>query len=266
MSPTADSFRALARSSPWLWRTLTFTLEFEPPRSGSPSPLRAFVRRPQGVRVEDLHGAVIQASWRAPAAAGLPELPGAPEVRSEDGLIAHRPGLGRGDDPYRYDDPMFVDYRWVAMLHPFEVADGVGRDEEDGQQTDGWSPDRSPIELLDGPREVDHFGRPAWEAVVTTTVSYAARCSCCPLLDGRQAALQLSSEGWVRDPIDLPQSWLLRLDRETGVVVRLAEIDGHGPGGWTMRIENVDTELPRELFGDPMPGQATFSRFLVLDE
>ncbi len=196
----------------------------------------------------------------------MPAVTGTPEYRSRDGLVARRPGLDWGGDPYRYDDPMYVDYRWVAMLHPFEIADGVARDDADGQQTDGWSPDRSPIAITEGPREVDHFGRPAWEAAVTTTTSYAARCSCCPLLDGRQAALQLSSEGWVRDMVDLPQRWRLRLDRQTGVVVGLTEIDGHGPGGWTMRIENVNSVLPRELFGEPIPGQATASRFLVLDE
>lgn len=35
--PTPDSFRALARSSPWLWRTLRFTIEWERPPPGEPA-------------------------------------------------------------------------------------------------------------------------------------------------------------------------------------------------------------------------------------
>ncbi len=248
-----EDFRALARSSPWLWRTMRFSIEFESSEPGHPRALRAFVDRPHGIRVEGMDGILIQATWQPSATAGLPEITDAP-VHRTDGLIARRPGKMWEGDPYRYDDPMFSNYRWVAMLHPFELADGVERDEED-RQLDGWSPDWSPITAIDTPREVDHFDRRAWEALITTTSSYAARCSCCPLLDGPEAARQLDREGWSRPTDDLPQAWSVRLDRETGVVVRIQEIEGHSSGGWTMRIEDVDSPMPRDLFGEPLPGR-----------
>ena len=83
-----DDFRALARSSPWLWRTLQFTMEFEKPVAGRPGAMRAFVRRPSGVRVEHLDGTLVQASWHAAASMGYPEVEG--PVRRPDGLIARR--------------------------------------------------------------------------------------------------------------------------------------------------------------------------------
>ena len=58
---------------------------------------------------------------------GLPELTGGP-MRRPDGLVARRPDDWTG--PHRFDDPMLSNYRWVAMLHPFELADGVERDED----------------------------------------------------------------------------------------------------------------------------------------
>ena len=154
---------------------------------------------------------------------------------------------------------MFRSYQWVAMLHPFELADGVARD-GDGN----WSPEFAPIVGSAGPREVDHAGRIAWEAVITTTPAYAARCSCCPLLDGEQAALQLAEEGWPGPESGRPQSWRVRLDRDTGVLVQLVELGGRSAsGGWTVQIEQVDADLPRELFG---PGENGGSRVRALAE
>ncbi|MEO5832475.1 MAG: hypothetical protein ABJA16_10720 [Nakamurella sp.] len=238
---TAADFRALARSSPWLWRTLQFTLVHDGPVYPG-EPIRAYVGRPHGVRVERLDGRLVQSDWCRAPGAGLPALDGDPTFRA-DGLVARRPGSW--DVPERFDDPMFQTYRWVAMLHPFELADGVSSDDEGG-----WSPLWPPIEVVDGPREVDHHGRPAWEAQLVTTPAYAARCSCCPLLDGAQAARRLAeTDGVIGRPGDRPIAWLIRLDRGTGVVVALTEIGGSShSGGWSMTIEAVDGELPRELF------------------
>ncbi len=242
---TLDDVRALARSSPWLWRTLRFSLEFERPAPHEPQRLRAWVSRPHGVRVEDQDGRPIQADWQPPADQGMTELTGDPVFRS-DGLVARRPDDWQG--PHRYDDPMFTNYRWVAMLHPFELADGVERD-DDGSRSGSWAPERPPIDLVGAARDVGHFGRTAWQAELVTTPSYQARCSCCPLLGGEQADRNLSAEGWS------PSSWRVRLDRGTGVVVQLTELGGHSAGGgFTMRIEAVDEPMPRELFGSDVGG------------
>ena len=242
MTLTADDFRALARSSPWLWRTLRFTVRYDT----RPGILRAFVYRPQGIRVETLYGSVVHTGWVARPDLGLPEVDGEP-VRRPDGLVARRPGSW--DLPDRYDDPVFETYQWVAMLHPFELADGT----DDGADR---SPARPPIEVVDGPREVDHHGRTAWEAQVVTTAAYAARCSCCPLLGGDEAHRTGVREGWAMadDAADRPSSWRIRLDRGTGVVVALTELGGTSRGGgWSMTIEDVDVELPRSMFGSPRP-------------
>ena len=56
--PSVDAFAALARSSPWRWSTLRFTEGRVRPdaRDG----LRAWLRRPDAVRVETLGGALTQ--------------------------------------------------------------------------------------------------------------------------------------------------------------------------------------------------------------
>ncbi len=95
---TLDDVRALARSSPWLWRTLRFSLEFERPAPHEPQRLRAWVSRPHGVRVEDGDGRPIQADWQPPADQGMTELTGDPVFRS-DGLVARRPRIEAVDEP-----------------------------------------------------------------------------------------------------------------------------------------------------------------------
>ncbi|WP_420122904.1 hypothetical protein [Nakamurella sp.] len=252
-APTAEDVRALARSSPWLWRTLRFTLRTPTTEPYGIDRLRAWVSRPHGLRAEQLDGRLITAGWGPPADQGMPEITGGPQLRP-DGLVARRPADWIG--PFRFDDPMLTTYRWVAMVHPFELADGVERD-EDGLPGGDWSPDRPPIVVIDGPRVVEHAGRLAWEAEVVTTAAYAARCSCCPVLDGSEATAQLIREGWERGDLGRPSSWRIRLDRQTGVLVQLTEIGGSSrSGGWTMTIEAVDEPMPRELFG-PEPAGGT---------
>jgi hypothetical protein len=95
-TPTAESFAALARSSPWRWSTLRFTVSW----SGGPTgqgAVRAWLRRPGLLRVETLDGALIQ--------------------------VVREPGPAVG-----VDAPMFQNYHWVAMLNPVELADGIDRE------------------------------------------------------------------------------------------------------------------------------------------
>jgi hypothetical protein len=247
-TPSADAFAALARSSPWRWSTLRFAVRRGADEQRLDS-VRAWLRRPGRLRVETVDGELLQVvreqqpeagvlttdggdtqrpPWRGPA--------GAPVLRS-DGLVAERPR------DTSFDDPMFEDYRWVAMLDPVELADG--RDFESGETV-------GPALLVDVVAEVEHAGRPAWEAVVRPTSVYEPRCACCPLLRTREIDLLE-----YRDHPDLvlpayPEAYLARLDLGTGVCVYTAEIGGLTPGaGHDLRIEAVDEPMADDLFVEP---------------
>lgn len=240
--PTPQRFAALARSSPWRWRSLEFT--FSQRRHGRGTALRALVQRPDRLRIEDLDGTLVsdlrQQPWpgtvltSAGGPVGRPEMfgpldPRAPRPELDpDGLVVARPqswSLG-------YDDPMHEDYRWVAMLDPVELADG-----RDG---DG-NPVPEPPVLITDLRAVDHHGRPAWEAVLRPTDGYDPRCSCCPLLlsaesDRYETPSILESVPGLR----FADAHLVRLDVGTGVCVHTAEIGGDRPGeGHELVIERV---------------------------
>jgi hypothetical protein len=258
--PSPARFAALARSSPWRWWSVRFTVSWTGAVLVGAEPVRAWVRRPDDLRVEALDGRLRAAGTFAPAATSVGFLhavgPGPPPPRppapppwagevapvfDADGTVAARPG----PDAARYDDPMYRDYRWVAMLDPVELADGVGR--EIGR------PGRGPV-LVDDVRAVEHGGRPAWEAVLRPTWRYDPRCSCCPLLFGAV------SEGWeeqggavpahLRDPrLVYPAAHRVRLDLGTGICVLTEEMDGSRAGsGHDLRVEAVDVPFPDDLF------------------
>ena len=113
-----------------------------------------------------------------------------------------------------YDAPMFEDYRWVAMLDPVELADGIDRDTELTV---------APL-VVEAVTEVEHGGRPAWEAVVATTPAYEPRCGCCPLLRTRYIDL-LEYRDYPEYVLPVyPEAYRVRLDVETGVCVFTDEI------------------------------------------
>ena len=62
MEPTADDFRALARSSPGRWGTLRFTLTRRPPTVRHDEGVRAWLRRPDLLRVQTLDDPLIRAT------------------------------------------------------------------------------------------------------------------------------------------------------------------------------------------------------------
>jgi hypothetical protein len=245
--PSADAFAALARSSPWRWTTLRFAFRRRQQEEWEKG-VRAWLRRPGFLRVEAGDGRLLQVDRGTqtaatavlsahggrpvrllrPGDAGFPE----PELRP-DGLVAVRPWMGSVD----YDDPMFVNYFWVALLDPAELADGLDAD----HGTPGSGP------LVEELTEVEHFGRPAWEAVVRPTSTYAPRCSCCPLLPSREAdLLEFGPEG-VRD--GYPEAYRVRLDVGTGVCVLSEALDGSPRGdGHELLIEAVDVPMPDRLF------------------
>jgi hypothetical protein len=251
-SPSADDFRALARSSPWRWSTLRFTVRWSLAAHGERS-LRAWLRRPDRLRVETDGGALVQVirqerqrvsrlttdggrtadvPW-----AGDPGAP-APQLRP-DGLVAQRPPSWAVD----FDDPMHENYFWVAMLDPVELADGLA--EERTVDVPGLDVDEVVV--------VEHGGRPAWEAVVRTTPHYEPRCGCCSLLRDRRVD-ELEWEG--RNQLaDYPEAYLVRLDVGTGVCVRTEAVGGSIAGqGHDLRIEAVDEPMADELFVEPRRG------------
>ena len=231
-APSADAFSALARSSPWRWTTLRFTARWYPGNSPL-RPVRAWLRRPDLVRVETPDGALLQIV-REPAD-GRP-LPGAPDfpepVLRPDGLVGRR-GLAWHD---AFDAPMYQTYFWVAMLDPVELAEGL--DPDTGARPAGT--------VVEDVGEVDHGGRPAWEAVVRTTPAYAPRCGCCALLPTRDG-----DQDDLGPPVPLagyPEAFRVRLDVGTGVCVLTRALDVPVRYGHELRIEAVDEPMPDELF------------------
>jgi len=247
---SADAFAALARSSPWRWSTLRFTVSW-PADPWSTGAVRAWLRRPDALRVESVDGALLRAERTPPSTIGIYGPDGGSTRSAEwasqavrprlrpDGFVAERP-----DGPFlTYDDPMHDNYHWVAMLDPAELADG--RDHETGLPAAG------PLEYR-SLSEVEHAGRPAWEALVVPTATYEPRCGCCPLLRSREVDL-LEYEDRPEHVLDAyPDAFRVRLDLQTGVCVLTEEIGGLSPGkGHDVRIETVDEPMDDALFVTP---------------
>lgn len=210
--------------------------------------MRAWVRRPNLLRVEALDGRVLTAGrekhgWGMVYAAGsadrgqpVPPRPYAMDltpVYDAEGLVEVRP---EGADA---DDPMYQSYDWVAMLDPVELADGVAFDEV---------------------REVDHHGRTAWEVLARPGPGYDPRCSCCPLLPCEESE-RLEAEGGgltmgeAEPDLVFAEAHRVRLDVATGVCVLTEEIGGsHAGRGHDVAIEAVDEPMADELFKRPPRG------------
>jgi hypothetical protein len=248
MEITEERFRALARSSPWRWSSLRF-VRTRRGRDQFGDDVRAWLRRPDALRVEDLDGRLLQTELGSgPKTVGLLTPDGGREqalrqpssvtpVFGADGLVRERPS----DWDVDYDDPLFQDYAWVAMLDPVELADG-----DDGR----------PGTTLEGLRAVEHHGREAWEAIVRPTSSYAPRCSCCALLLSEVSEDRLAEEGGPsvrsQEPsFGFADAHLVRLDRGTGVCVHVEQLGGDR-AGWSddVRIEQVDEPMPDALFDE----------------
>lgn len=233
--PDADAFLALARSSPWRWSTLRFTERRRRARTWS-EPRHAWLRRPGLLRVEDPSGRLLDVVRGTPTVSAVlgsspwdPPPPVEDPVFRADGLVAVRP------DGAHLEDPMWEDYRWVAELDPAELAEG---------RTQGSG---SPLEV-DGLREVEHAGRPAWEALVRPTADYEPRCGCCPLLRSRTADLAEWGPEWLPEA-EYPSAELVRLDVGTGVCVWTEALDGTWAGdGHDLHIEAVDEPMTDDLF------------------
>jgi hypothetical protein len=233
---TVDSFRALARSSPWRWRTLHFSR-----RGGLLGDVEAWVRRPGelAVRVGDgsleyVTGVPYSSSVLTLAAgpAGSAVVP-AREERShrDEGVVLRPDGLVGERPPDWYlelSDPMWENYTWTAMLDPDELSHHV---------------------VVEGVQREVRRGRETWRARLVPQPGYAPRCGCCPLLWSEVAAVEeyrneperlarFAAEGY-------PDAHDVALDVQTGVVVSLEPVGGGHSShrGFELEIHAVDSDL-----------------------
>lgn len=297
MTSTAEDFAALARSAPWRWTTLRFTLRRFDPRHPDDT-IRAWVRRANDLRVESAAGQVLATTFHGagrgvgvplgkaslvaafgPAAAstsdrftvrdptavpdptpglvpiplpdpdpapGLaPSLPDAEQATNvplpaptfrPDGLVAARPTTESIGD---FDAPFYENYYWTALLDPRELADG---------RSAGTSTPPAGTVIRDVV-EIDHHGRPAWQATLTPTAEYEPRCGCCSLL--RHRGTDIDEWGAGHDAIlaEYPPAYRVRLDRATGVCVWNEAQGGSVDGtGHDVTIEAADEPMSDDLF------------------
>jgi|tagenome__1003787_1003787.scaffolds.fasta_scaffold20903988_2 hypothetical protein len=233
MQLDADSYRALARSSPWRWRTIHLT------RRGGGSDVEAWVRRPGDLLVrpdgrpdEYVHGLPYSSSLVTVSSgpAGMivrqdeeeTARPGDLPVFRPDGLVAERP-----DDWYLgHSDPMWENYTWTAMLDPEELGHHVD---------------------LDDLRTGEVHGREVWWARLRPVEGYDPRCGCCPLLwsdvaaraeygDDPKRMAGFSAQGY-------PTAHDVALDVQTGIVVVLEPIGAAVERGFTVEVHAVDADL-----------------------
>ena len=141
-----------------------------------------------------------------------------------DGLVAERPEGFEVD----YDDPIWGSYLWVAMLDPVELSH------------------HTQIRDLE---VTSRAGRETWWAEMTALEGYSPRCGCCPLLWGEVSERTEGRAGgptWIAQHVDVsyPLSWLIGLDRQTGIVVDGTPIGGSRTDiGFTVTIHAVDQGL-----------------------
>jgi hypothetical protein len=255
-APSPADFAALARSSPWRWTTLRFTVRW-PGDLWRTQELRAWLRRPDRLRVETLDARLVQIVHESPQQVGVVTPHGdryaatlswwtasdaAQPPRRADGLVAARPE--RFSTDFSYDAPMYRDYFWGAMLDPVELADGRSPD------TDASLPGTE----IDAVAQVEHAGRPAWEAILRRTPAYQPRCTCCSLLRSREVDLAEAESG-AGDKVVLdeyPEAYRVRLDVGTGVCVLTEPIGGGTPrSGHELQIEAAHEPMLENLFRSP---------------
>ena len=135
--PTADDLRALARSSPWRFRTLHWTTR-STDLEGRESTAEAWLRRPghltvrddRGVHVEvgAPYGTSVRLAWPVTSGRSDPPSPPAPtpvpapRLRA-DGLVLDRPAAYH----LEHGDPMWQSSLWPAMRDPEELSNQVDR-------------------------------------------------------------------------------------------------------------------------------------------
>lgn len=221
MTLTPDSFRNLARSSPWRWDSLRFTVSAP---GDDTTVTRFWVRRPGALRVENAEGQLLysttnindsradfyvadtRASWLLPPQLVAP-------VYDDQGLVTRRPQAA-------YGEPIYQDAHFAALLDPAEIAGNAPVAFE--------TPYLNPT-LLEDLREEDIDGRRAWVATLTRTPYYR------PAYPGFDLVAEAPTE--------------IALDVDTAVCVRSRALDGpHAGAGHDLKILGVDEYMLDELF------------------
>lgn len=227
MIPTVDDFQALARSSPWRWTALHFRHRATLVEDG----VEAWLQRPGRLLVRTADGeehCVVErpGSSRAIGVAVLATTD--PDPEAVPGIAPELPELpelpGPAYDVAFDDDPMWVNYRWVAALNPVELSHHV-------------SVDRLRVEEV--------VGRPVWRADVRALPGYAPRCggNCCELIwseAGRVCEVDDPAEAYHPPGFDYPDHYDVALDVQTGVVVRCLPVGGSPRSPW---LENDILEV-----------------------
>jgi len=236
-----DTFRALARSSPWLWSRAE--LDFADRSAYPVGPLHAIIERPghtmitladgtrHDLREQASRGSTftfIQNPDGSTATINHPKqcwfaqdpLAEQPTWRS-DGLVAQRPT----SSSVVTDDPMWQNYHWIAMLDPVELADGMDSETPPELRPD-WMPGTEILELTDEQRQ----GRAAVAAVLRTTPHYEPRCGCCALLPDERIYRYEYGDDDRHRPERWADAFRVVLDRETGICVSLRELGGSRDG------------------------------------
>lgn len=222
------TFRGLARSAPWRFSTLHFTHT----RRRGPTTTEAWLRRPGHLTVRDGRGLVhavegVPYSMATFSAVGrqqpwTPSPPqGMPVRLDRDGFVIERPEAD-------YDDPLWGSFHWVAMLDPVELSSGT---------------------VVGDLAETLRDGRRTWWARMAASAGYEPRCGCCPLLWGQLTEEMEGRAGGptvlAREPdVVYPESWLVGLDVQTGVLVSLEPVGGSRDDlGVSVVIHDVDAVL-----------------------
>lgn len=232
MDLTADSFRALARSSPWRWQALHF-------RRHDDEPLEAWVNRPGELRVVDARGRSTVERETLDGAGGVltvyttngEQPPPKPKiirpwphqvepVLRTDGLVAERPEGHEWRDEgvvvIEYGDPMYINYHWVAMLDPLELSAGT---------------------MITDLRVAEHRGRSVWRARIEPVEGYQPTCGCCALLWSEISDRDEYDDDWPLDPNRVyPEAYDVALDVATSIVV-LLEPMGESTGNSRLDVE-----------------------------
>ncbi|TQK72756.1 hypothetical protein [Nocardioides sp. SLBN-35] len=238
MTPDADSFRALARSSPWRWRTLLLRAR----ASWLGGEVVAYVDRPGRLVVRDAGGQVhrVQGLPYGSFSLRVGNGPGRPESRRTslphevspvlrpDGLVAERPLAHFEVD---YDDPIWCNYTWVAMLDPVELSHHVRAD-------------RVRADVVEG--------RDVWRADLVPLPGYEPRCGggCCELL-WSEVSWHSDSDGpgtpnWrpVPEGTVFPDLHDVALDLQTGIVLRCLPVGAPDAVWQEMDVLEVDAPAP----------------------
>ncbi|GAA3703376.1 hypothetical protein GCM10023081_44720 [Arthrobacter ginkgonis] len=186
--------------------------------------MRAWLRRPNALRVETLDGHLLHSTTRINASRSLfyavgtrtswmlpPQL--TTPVYDDDGLVRRRPEAA-------YGDPSFGDPRWAAVLDPVELGGTEPAPTE--------LPFSNAVRVL-GLEETTHAGRAVFEAVLAPNRTYRAAVAGHPLLG--------------------PYRTRVRIDAVTAVCVSSEVLEGPAAGsGHDLHILGVDEYMLDDLF------------------